>query len=186
MASKIRKPIPTPAQAEKVSLLAHPALRFYVFIAAAWFLTSLPLLQRECLCLQQLEKFSEQAVTDQKYAIDGPIYILALAAKEAVPSEASIAFVNAATGSNREYYEKKLLYYLWPRKIRSVDPRETGANESWMDSNYYLVFASNREELDALGAVNEKLDHVVSLKKIFDYRVHGYFAIYRNDQKKKH
>lgn len=118
---------------------------------------------------------------DKKWTTDGPIYVLAkVSAQMAAPDE-QVLFFNPASGPQGEYYEGKLKYYLFPRRLTSVGPDQSLPLLDLSQAGVALVFEPRGREQAVARQILEKLPF---WEKIFEFeRDFGYQAIFRNKSK---
>ena len=153
----------------------------HMVVILAWCLFSFSLLKGEWISLQQAPKRWQQSINDKKFASDGPIYLLSYFAREIIPSDATLVFVSSASGGAKEYYEFKLNYYLWPRRIMIVTPQGVAGNSEFKKADYVLFFSSPRTPL----IDDKELEESGAFKKLFEYRQNGHYAIYQSIKRGK-
>jgi hypothetical protein len=94
-----------------------PRVWIYPVFFVAWQICAIPLYQAEWKGARLAADLLFKSADDRRAYADGPIYLVLKVAQELVPAEHSVMFVNPATEAQGEYYEGKVKYYLWPRRI---------------------------------------------------------------------
>jgi hypothetical protein len=101
-----------------------PRLWIYPIFFVAWQVCAIPLYRAEWKGTGLAADLLFKSADDRRAYADGPIYFILQVAQELVPPDHSIIFVNPDTQARGEYYEGKVKYYLWPRRLVFVKPSD--------------------------------------------------------------
>jgi hypothetical protein len=130
----------------------------------AWQAAAVPLYRAEWVGARTAARLWAGTADQQRIYADGPIYIAASAAERLTSPTSSVVFLNPASGAQGEFYDGKIKYYLWPRRITSVAVGQTQNLLALSTADAVVVFepgsipTARIEQLDRLGFFTKRFE----------------------------
>ncbi len=147
----------------------------YLLAFVAWQVCAIPLYHAEWKGSQIAARLYHTKDQDRRAYADGPVYLVLQTALELVPPESRVVFVNPATEAEGAYYEGKVKYYLWPRRLGFVTVEQAADVRSISNVDAILLFDPRNVPADLVAS----LDALPSMKKVFEMlRGRTYQAVY--------